>query len=254
MKTKSGDFMAGHSKWANIKHKKGREDAKRGKIFTKIIREIMIAAREGGGDANANPSLRAVIQKAKINNMPNDNIERAIKKGTGDLEGVSYMEITYEGYAPAGVAVMLDILTDNKNRTAAEIRNIFGKNGGNLGETGCVSYMFDRKGYISVDASKYSEDELFEIAIECGADDVVKEDDLYVIYTSPDAFSDVVDAMEGKIEYSEAEVSMIPQNTVTVTGEDAAKVIKLMELLEDHDDVNNVYSNFDIDQSELEKL
>jgi YebC/PmpR family DNA-binding regulatory protein len=246
--------MAGHSKWANIKHKKGREDARRGKIFTKIIREIMIAAREGGGDANANPRLRAVIQKAKINNMPNDNIDRAIKKGTGDLEGVEYMEITYEGYAPAGVAVMLDILTDNKNRTAADIRNIFGKNGGNLGESGCVSYMFERKGYISVDASKYSEDQLFELALEAGADDVVKEDDLFVIYTAPENFSDVLDAIQDKIEYAEAEVSMIPQNTVKVTGEDALKVIKLIELLEDQDDVNNVYSNFDIDQSELENL
>ena len=246
--------MAGHSKWANIKHKKAAQDAKRGKIFTKIIKEIMVAAREGGGDPDMNPRLRLVIQKAKEANMPNDNIERAIKKGTGELEGVNYTEMTYEGYGPAGVAIMLDILTDNKNRTAAEIRNIFSKNGGNLGETGCVNWIFERKGMIMVDGSKYSEDELMDHVLEAGADDLKRDDDMFVIYTSPEDFTRVVENLKQNVEYENAEVTMEPSNTVKVTGDEVEKLMKLVDALEDSDDVQNVYSNFDIDDEELKRL
>ncbi len=246
--------MAGHSKWANIKHKKAAQDAKRGKIFTKIIKEIMVAAREGGGDPDMNPRLRLVIQKAKEANMPNDNIERAIKKGTGELEGVNYTEMTYEGYGPAGVAIMLDILTDNKNRTAAEIRNIFSKNGGNLGETGCVNWIFERKGMIMVDGSKYSEDELMDHVLEAGADDLKRDNDMFVIYTSPEDFTQVVENLKQNVEYENAEVTMEPSNTVKVTGDEVEKLMKLVDALEDSDDVQNVYSNFDIDDEELKRL
>lgn len=247
--------MAGHSKWANIKHKKAAADAKRGKIFTKIIREIMVAAKESGGDPETNPRLRLAIQKAKDNNMPNDNIERAIKKGTGDLEGVEYMEFTYEGYGPAGAAIMLDIMTDNKNRTAGEIRNLFSKNHGNLGENGCVGWMFERKGLIIVDAEKYSEDEVFEAAIDAGADDVKKEDDEFMIYTTPENFSDVSEKLKKSINYIKAEVTMIPTNTIKVEElDDIKKLLKLIDLLEDHDDVQNVHSNFEIDDDKLEQI
>lgn len=247
--------MSGHSKWSTIKHKKAAQDAKRGKAFTKLIREIMVAAKEGGGDADSNPRLRIAINKAKIQNMPNDNIDRAIKKGTGDLEGVSYMEIAYEGYGPGGAAILLDALTDNKNRTAGEVRNIFSKNNGNLGENGCVSWMFERKGMIYVNVKKYSEDQLLELALEAGADDMAKEGDEFVIYTSPINYTEVLENLKAlKVEIIESEVTMKPKNTVKVTGEDAQKLLKLIDLLEDNDDVQNVYSNFDISEDELNKI
>lgn len=247
--------MSGHSKWSTIKHKKAAQDAKRGKVFTKIIREIMVAAKEGGGDPDANPRLRLAVNKAKLNNMPNDNVDRAIKKGTGDLEGVNYMEITYEGYGPSGVAILVDALTDNKNRTAGEVRNIFNKNNGNLGESGCVSWMFERRGMIYVNAKKYSEDQLLEIALEAGADDMTREDDDFVILTSPENYSEAVENLKNSgVEIQESEVTMKPKNTVKIAGEEAQKLLKLIELLEDNDDVQDVYSNFDIDEAELEKI
>jgi len=244
--------MSGHSKWSTIKHKKAATDAKRGKIFTKLIREITIAARQGGGDINANPRLRIVVQKAREQNMPSDNVDRAIKKGTGELEGVEYHELRYEGYGPEGVAILVDILTDNKNRTAAEIRSIFSKNNGSLGETGCVSWIFTKKGIINVDASKYTEDQLFEVAIDAGADDVIKDGESFLIKTSPDVYHQVLDKLKGKIEYLSAEMVMDPSTTVKLTGDPAKKVLKLIEELEDQDDVQNVHANFDIDESEME--
>ena len=234
--------MSGHSKWATIKHAKGLADAKRGKIFTKFIKEISIAARMGGGDPNSNPRLRTVIIKARAANMPKDNIERAIKKGTGEDGAAAYEELVYEGYAPCGVAVVVEVLTDNHNRAAADVRNIFTKHGGNLGSTGSVSRMFQRKGTIELDAEKVSEDEVMEIALEAGADDVVNEDGVITVTTTPDAFSAVADALAEKgIETLSADVGLVPDAYTAVDKDTAAKVQKMIDKLEDNDDVQNVY-------------
>ena len=245
--------MSGHSKWHSIKHKKGALDAKRGKIFTKLIKEITVAARTGGsGDVDANARLRKAVSDAKAQNMPNDTIDRAIKRGTGELEGASYDEVTYEGYGPSGVAVMVEAMTDNRNRTVAEIRHIFSKNGGNMGEAGSVGWMFDKKGYIVVDKAAKSEDELFEIAIEAGADDMQDDGDVFEIFTAPDNFEAVSDAVKkAGIETQAAEISMIPQNYIKLEGADAKTMMKLYDALDDNDDVQKVYANFDIDESEM---
>ena len=234
--------MSGHSKWATIKHAKGLADAKRGKIFTKFIKEISIAARMGGGDPNSNPRLRTVIIKARAANMPKDNIERAIKKGTGEDGATAYEELVYEGYAPGGVAVMVEVLTDNHNRAAADVRNIFTKNGGNLGTTGSVSRLFQRKDTIEFDAEKVNEDDVMEVALEAGADDVNNEDGVITVTTTPDAFSAVADALNEKgFESLSADVGMVPDAYTAVDKETAAKVQKLIDRLEDNDDVQNVY-------------
>ncbi|HSK73950.1 MAG TPA: YebC/PmpR family DNA-binding transcriptional regulator [Pyrinomonadaceae bacterium] len=245
--------MSGHSKWHTIKHKKGALDAKRGKIFTKLIKEITVAARTGGGDPDANARLRKAISDAKAENMPNDTIDRAIKRGTGELEGVNYEEITYEGYGPNGVAVLIETMTDNRNRTVAELRHLFSKNAGNLGESGSVAWMFDKKGYIVVDKEAKSEEELFEIAIEAGADDLQSDGDTFEILTAPESFEAVSEAVKNAgIEPQVAEVSMIPQNYIHLEGADAKQMLKLYEAIDDHDDVQKVYANFDIDESEME--
>lgn len=248
--------MSGHSKWSTIKRKKGANDAKRGKIFTKLIKEITIAARMGGGDPEGNPRLRSAITAAKGENMPKENIDRAIKKGTGGLDGAIYEEILYEGYGPGGVAVLVEAMTDNKNRTVADIRHFFSKSGGNLGESGCVAWMFDKKGTLSVDGAKISEEELMDLALEAGAEDVTEEEDGFLVVTSPDAFNDVVDALEKKnVAFSEAGLSMLPQNTIEVTEEKAARsLLRLLESLEDHDDVQKVHANFDIADDLMEQL
>ncbi|MBA3352635.1 MAG: YebC/PmpR family DNA-binding transcriptional regulator [Blastocatellia bacterium] len=245
--------MSGHSKWHTIKHKKGALDAKRGKIFTKMIKEITVATRTGAsGDVDSNARLRKAVTDAKAQNMPNDTIDRAIKRGMGEGEGANYDEVTYEGYGPNGVAVMVEAMTDNRNRTVAEIRHIFSKNGGNMGESGSVGWMFDKKGYIVVDKAAKSEDELFEIIIDAGADDMQDEGEVFEIYTSPDNFEAVSDAVtKAGIEPQAAEVSMIPQTYVALTGADAKTMLKLYEALEDNDDVQKVYANFDIDESEM---
>lgn len=235
--------MSGHSKWATIKHAKGIADAKRGKLFTKFIKEISIAARMGGGDPNSNPRLRTVIIKARAANMPKDNIERAIKKGTGEDGATSYEELVYEGYAPGGVAVLVDVLTDNKNRAAADVRNIFNKNGGNLGTTGSTSRMFERKGVIEYDAEKVSEDDVMSVAVEAGAEDVVNEDGVITVTTDPASFDAVLEALQSKEwETLSAAVSMVPFNYTAVDVETAKKVQKLLDKLEENDDVQNVYS------------
>ncbi len=246
--------MSGHSKWHTIKHKKGALDAKRGKVFTKLIKEITVAARTGGsGDVDANARLRKAVTDAKGQNMPNDTIDRAIKRGTGELEGVNYDEITYEGYGPNGVAVLVETMTDNRNRTVAELRHIFSKNGGNLGEAGSVAWMFDKKGYFVVDKAAKGEDELFEIAIEAGAEDLKDEGDVFEILSAPDNFDAVNDAIKAAgIEPQAAEISMIPQNYIELTGADAKTMLKLYEAIDDNDDVQKVYANFDIDESEME--
>lgn len=245
--------MSGHSKWHTIKHKKGATDAKRGKIFTKLIKEITVAARAGGGDPDANARLRKGILDAKAANMPNDTIDRAVKRGSGDADGVAYDEITYEGYGIGGVAVLVETMTDNRNRTVAELRHIFSKNGGNLGEAGSVAWMFDKKGYFVVDKAAKPEDELFEIAIEGGADDMQDEGDVYEIFTSPDNFEAVADTLKAAgIDPQAAEISMIPQTYVHLEGGDARAMLKLYEAIDDNDDVQKVYANFDIDESEME--
>lgn len=246
--------MSGHSKWHTIKHKKGALDAKRGKIFTKLIKEITVAARTGGsGDVDANARLRKAVTDAKGLNMPNDTIDRAVKRGTGQLDGVNYDEITYEGYGIGGVAVLVETMTDNRNRTVAELRHIFSKNGGNLGEAGSVAWMFDKKGYIVVDKADKSEDELFDIVIEAGADDMQDEGEVFEIYTSPETFESVTDALKtANIEPQAAEISMIPQTYIALTGGDAKSMLKLYEAIDDNDDVQKVYANFDIDESEME--
>jgi YebC/PmpR family DNA-binding regulatory protein len=239
--------MSGHSKWSSIKHKKAATDAKRGKVFTKVIKEITVAARMGGGDIETNPRLRSAVQAGKAENMPKDNIERAIKKGTGELEGVSYEEIIYEGYGPGGAAVLVDSLTDNKNRTVADIRSIFGKNGGNLGENGCVAWMFDKKGYIVVESSAVDEDTLMETALEAGAEDIREDDSNYEVITEPGDFEAVKEAIDtASISYIDAEVTMLPQNTTNLAGKEAEQMVRLMEMLEDCDDVQKVYTNADI--------
>ena len=246
--------MSGHSKWHTIKHKKGALDAKRGKIFTKLIKEITVAARTGGsGDVDSNARLRKAVTDAKAQNMPNDTIDRAIKRGTGELEGASYDEVLYEGYGPNGVAVMVAGLTDNRNRTVAEIRHIFSKNGGNMGESGSVGWMFDKKGYIVVDKAAKSEEELFDIAIEAGADDMQDDGDVFEILTSTEAFEAVNEAIrKAGIEPQAAEISMIPQNYIKLEGAEAKQMLKLYDALDDNDDVQKVYANFDIDESEME--
>ena len=246
--------MSGHSKWHTIKHKKGALDAKRGKIFTKLIKEITVAARTGGsGDVDSNARLRKAVNDAKAQNMPNDTIDRAIKRGTGELEGASYDEVTYEGYGPCGVAVMVDAMTDNRNRTVAEIRHIFSKNGGNMGESGSVGWMFDKKGYIVVDKAAKSEEDLFEIAVGAGADDMQDDGDVFEILTAPENFDAVNDAIRAAgVEPQAAEISMIPQNYIKLEGPDAKTMLKLYDALEDNDDVQKLYANFDIDESEME--
>jgi len=246
--------MSGHSKWHTIKHKKGALDAKRGKIFTKMIKEITVAARTGGsGDVDSNARLRKAVTDAKAQNMPNDTIDRAIKRGMGELDGASYDEVTYEGYGPNGVAIMVDAMTDNRNRTVAEIRHIFSKNGGNMGESGSVAWMFDKKGYIVVDKAAKSEEELFEIAIEAGADDMQDDGEVFEIFTTPDNFEAVNEAIKkAGIEPQASEISMIPQNSIHLEGGDAKTLMKLYDALDDNDDVQKVYANFDIDESEME--
>ena len=245
--------MSGHSKWHTIKHKKGALDAKRGKLFTKLIKEITVAARTGGGDPDSNARLRKAVSDAKAGNMPNDTIDRAIKRGTGELDGVNYEEITYEGYGPGGVAIMVDSMTDNRNRTVAEIRHIFSKNGGNMGASGSVSYLFDKKGYIVVDKTAKSEDELFELVIEAGADDLRDDEDNFEIITAPENFDAVLSAVKGAgVEPQVAEVEMIAQNYIKLEGQDAKQMLKLMEALEDHDDVQKVSANFDISEADME--
>jgi len=246
--------MSGHSKWSSIKHKKAAKDAKRGKLFTKFIKEITVAARMGGGDINANPRLRTAVLTAKTSSMPAENIDRAIKKGTGELEGVSYEEIHYEGYGPGGAAIMVQVLTDNKNRTVQEIRRLFTNHGGNLGENGCVAWMFDKKGLITVDKSKIDEERLFSLALEAGAEDVREEDGLFEIITPPEDFHKIRHSLEQeKIPTETAQVTMIPKNTVTVGASHVEQILKLTEELEDHDDVQNVSANFNIPTEFLEK-
>jgi YebC/PmpR family DNA-binding regulatory protein len=247
--------MSGHNKWSTIKHKKGAADAKRGKIFTKLIKEITIAARMGGGDIGSNPRLRSAVLEAKSENMPKENIERAIKKGTGELEGVSYEESTYEGYGPGGAAVIVESLTDNKNRAVAEIRHIFSKCGGNLGENGCVAWMFSKKGYMGVDMKAVTEDRLMEIALEAGAEDVRQDKDVFEVITAPADFETVRQALEqAAIPFSDAEVTMLPQNTQTLEGKEAEQMIRLMDTLEDCDDVQKVYTNADISDEVMSRL
>lgn len=247
--------MSGHSKWHSIKHKKGALDAKRGKLFTKCIKEITIAARSGGsGDPNQNPRLRKAISDAKAANMPNDTIDKAIKRGTGELEGVNYEEISYEGYGPAGVAIMINTTTDNRNRTVSELRHLLSKNGGNLGESGSVAWMFNKRGSIIVDSSVKSEDEMMEIALEAGAEDMQTEDDAYQILTAPEDFHTVLEALKkAGIEPSSAEIAMIPQNYIHLEGREADQMLKLFEALDDHEDVQNVAANFDIDTATMEQ-
>jgi YebC/PmpR family DNA-binding regulatory protein len=246
--------MSGHNKWSTIKHKKGAADAKRGKVFTKIIKEISVAAKLGGGDPAGNPRLRTAIDKAKEENMPKDNIERAIKKGTGGMEGVTYEEITYEGYGPAGVAVLVEVMTDNRNRSVSDVRSIFTKCNGNMGETGCVSWLFDKKGLIVFPKGADLE-KLFEVALEAGAEDVSDEGEQIEVVTDPAAFMDVRAALEkAGFKYDSAEVTMIPQTMVKLEGKQAESMLKMMDRLEDNDDVQNVYANFDISAEEMERM
>lgn len=244
--------MSGHSKWHSIKHKKAATDARRGKAFTKLIKEITVAARTGGGDPEGNARLRKAITDAKAVNMPADNIKRAIMKGTGELEGSSIEEIVYEGYGPGGVALMVEVMTDNRNRTVSEIRHLFDKYGGNLGENGCVAWMFTKRGYILIPSGKADEEAAMNAAIEAGADDFSVQDDAYEILTTPEAFEEVVSGLRDKgLEPDTAEVSMVPQNYVKLEGKVAQQMVKLMDALDDHDDVQNVHANFDIEESEL---
>jgi YebC/PmpR family DNA-binding regulatory protein len=246
--------MSGHSKWATIKHKKGALDAKRGKIFTRLIKEITIAAKSGG-DPEGNPRLRTAIAAAKAENMPADNIKRAIQRGTGELPGATYEEILFEGYGPGGVALLVDVTTDNRNRTVSEIRHAFGKNGGNLGESGSVAWMFHKKGYIVVPKSAAKEDDLMSLVLENGGDDLRDDGNDWEIVSDPSAFESVLNAVkEAGIETTVAEVSMIPQNYIKLEGHVANTMIRLLEALEDHDDVQHVYSNFDVDTKQLEEV
>jgi len=247
--------MSGHSKWATIKRKKAATDAARGRVFTRLIKEITIAARNGGGDPAGNPRLRTAIAAAKAANMPADNIDRAIKKGTGELEGVHYEEITYEGYGPGGVAILVDTVTDNKNRTAAELRHIFSKNGGNLGSQGCVAWMFEPKGLITVDASKVDEDTLMSVALDAGAEDIKAEDGEFEVVTPPSAFEAVKKALEDrKIPIVASELTKVPQNTVQLDAGHAATMLKLMDAIEEFEDTQKVYANFDIPAEVMAKL
>ncbi len=248
--------MSGHNKWSTIKHKKGKADAQRGKVFTKLIKEITVAARMGGGDIDGNPRLRRAVDTAKAANMPRDNIERAIKKGTGDLEGVQYVESVYEGYGPGGVALLVEVMTDNKNRTVAEVRHLLTKHGGNMGEAGCVSWMFDSRGVIEVPEDYTDEDALMEIALEAGAEDVQAGDDGgFQVYTETSALEDVAAALEAAgIPVASAEMTRIPQTTVPVEGKTAEQILRLIDFLEDNEDVQKVHANCDISDEELERL
>jgi len=247
--------MSGHSKWKKVKHKKAASDAKRGKIFTKLLKEITIAARQGGGDPEFNPRLRLAILSAKQNNVPGGNIDRAVKKGMGELGGAILEEVTYEGYGPGGVAVLVDVITDNKNRTVSEIRSAFTKYNGNLGASGSVAWMFTKKGILTIDANKTSEDQLMEILLEAGADDIRREGDSFEIYTTPEQFEAVKEALEkNKIEIHSSELSMEAGSTIHLSGKQAEQMLTLLEILEDHDDVKQVYANFDVDEEEIEKI
>ncbi|OGW14869.1 MAG: transcriptional regulator [Nitrospirae bacterium GWA2_42_11] len=247
--------MSGHSKWATTKHKKMAIDAKRGKVFTKLIKEITIAARIGGGDPNGNPRLRTAIAKAKESNMPSDNIKKAIQRGTGELPGVNYEESIFEGYGPGGAAILISIMTDNKNRTVSEIRHMLSKNGGNMGEAGCVSWMFDKKGYLIVEWGKVDEDSLMNLVLEAGAEDMRKDAGNFEIITAPGDFETVKGAIENAgIAVAFAEITMLPQNYIDLDEKSAEQVLKLMEILEDHEDVQNVYSNFNLQDEVLNKI
>jgi YebC/PmpR family DNA-binding regulatory protein len=245
--------MSGHSKWASIKHKKGAIDAKRGKVFTRLIKEISVAARMGGGDPGGNPRLRQAVLAARAENMPKDNIERAIKKGTGELEGMSFEEVSYEAYGPGGVALLIDCLTDNKNRTVADLKYIFDRHGGNIGSPGCVSWIFEKKGVIAFDKGKIEEEKLLDVALDAGAEDVSQSGDQFEVVMKPNDFEKIKKAFDSLgIKYSLAEISMIPQNTVHLEGKKAEQMLNLMEALEDNDDINHVYANFDIPDEVLE--
>jgi YebC/PmpR family DNA-binding regulatory protein len=247
--------MSGHSKWATIKRKKGATDAKRGKIFSKLIKEITVAAKFGGGDPGGNPRLRTAVDAAKAQNMPHDNIQRAIKRGTGELEGVTYEETTYEAYGPGGVALMIQVMTDNKNRTVAEIRHMLGKGGGNMGESGSVGWIFQKKGSLTVEKKSASEEMLMETALDAGAEDIQETSDTFEITTDPSAFEKTLQALKAKnIPVLNAELGLIPQNSIQLSGDQAEKMLKLMESLEDHDDVQKVYANFDISDEEMAKF
>ena len=247
--------MSGHSKWHSIKHKKAKVDAARGRVFTKIIKELTVSARMGGGDPDSNPRLRVALNAAKAANMPAKNIDNAIKKGTGELPGVVYEDVVYEGYGPGGVAMYIEAVTDNKNRTVAEVRHLLSKYGGNLGESGSVAWMFERKGLISVPKNNYNEDDLMEIALECGAEDIATGDDFYEITTGFEDFQDIRASLEEKsVTIEDAELTMIPQNTIKVEGKPAEQLMKLIGVLDEHDDIQNVYANFDIDDQELERI
>jgi YebC/PmpR family DNA-binding regulatory protein len=247
--------MSGHSKWASIRHKKGAVDAKRGKVFSKLIKEITVAARLGGGDPEGNPRLRVAIQAAKAQNMPKDNIARAIKKGTGELAGTSYEEYNYEAYGPGGVALMMNCLTDNRNRTIADIKHIFERHGGNLGEPGCVSWIFEKKGLFVFERNSVEEEKLLDLALEAGAEDIKESDTQFEVLTDPADFESIKKAFDNEgLSYSLAEISMIPQNTVKLDGRDAERVLSLLEALEENDDVSHVYANFDIPDEVMEAL
>jgi len=247
--------MSGHNKWSSIKHKKKILDARKGKIFTKLIREITVAARLGGGDPDKNPRLRAAIAAAKAHNMPKENIERSIKKGLGEIEGGNYEEVSYEGYGPGGVAVLVDCLTDNKNRTVAELKHVFEKYGGSMGEPGCVAWVFEKKGVISIDSDKVDEDRLLKVALEAGAEDVKNEGSQFEVITDPSDFEKVKKAIEdAKIPYTLAHITMIPKSTVKLEGKQAEQMLNLMQALEDLDDVSHVYANFDIDDELMEAM
>ena len=247
--------MSGHSKWASIKHKKGAVDAKRGKVFTKLIKEITVATRMGGKDPEANARLRAAIAAAKAENMPKENIERGIKKGTGELEGTTYEEATYEGYGPGGVAVLVEVLTDNRNRAVAEVRHLFERHGGSLGAAGCVAWMFSQKGLIVLPKDQTDEEKLFEVALEAGAEDIKEEEKEFEVITEPSLFEQVKTAIERTgLAYALAEITMIPQTTTILEGKNAQQMLTLMELLEDNDDVNHVYANFDIPDEVMEAI
>jgi len=247
--------MSGHSKWSSIKHKKAAKDARRGKLFTKLIKEITVSARMGGGDIGANPRLRTAVMTARQHSMPTENIERAIKKGTGELAGVTYDEVVYEAYGPGGVAMLVQTLTDNRNRTVAELRSIIQKHGGNLGESGCVAWMFQKRGLVTVERANVDEDRVMEVALEAGAEDVREAGDLLEVLSAPEGFETVKAALEkAGVALGSAEVTMVPQSTVEITGKSAEQMVRLLEVLDDHDDVQNVSSNMDIAAEELERL
>jgi YebC/PmpR family DNA-binding regulatory protein len=247
--------MSGHSKWSSIKHKKGKEDARRGKIFTKLIRELTVAAKSGGADPDNNPRLRQAILTAKQSSMPKDNIDRAIKKGVGGAEGANYEEIMFEGYGPAGVALLVQVLTDNRNRTVAEIRHLLDRHNGKMGETGCVSWMFEKRGNITIDKAVVDENTLMEVALEAGAEDVRDGFDFWEVFTSQNDYEQVRAAIEAKgIAMLTSEIAMIPQTTIDLAGKDAEQMVKLLDVLEDQDDVQHVYANFDISEKEMERL